>query len=264
MKNPTKPTVQTISTMMLAVFICLFSTIASAQIIVVQFMKVQPGQLSTYLEVEEAWAKIHQKSVDNGYISAWTLNEKLFHGTDDEYDYATVNVYPDWATYEKGVPDGYYEEFTDSIYNQTGASRKLIRQEVYVNLIAAENPRPAKYTQFAFMKVEQGNAEAYVDMEKKYFKVYHEALIEAGEMNSWGIYSRIVPSGSGNEFNYVAANGYESLTQSWNTSQEAHNAALKKAVSGTTTEEVIKLVNETRTMVTTEIWKNVMSVPASE
>lgn len=114
------------------------------------------------------------------------------------------------------------------------------------------------------MKVEQRNEEAYVDMEKKYFKVYHEALIESGELNSWGIYRCIVPAGFGNEFNYVAANGYESLTQAWNTSQEANIAALEKAVSGTTSEEVFKLMNETRTMVTTEIWRNVMSIPASE
>ena len=101
MKTLMKTSDQSMKTLLFAVLICFASNIMYAQITVVQFMKVTPGQLDTYLEVEEAWSKLHQKSVDNGYLLEWSLYEKMFHGTEDEYDFITINVYPDWASYEK-------------------------------------------------------------------------------------------------------------------------------------------------------------------
>ena len=259
-----KTSIQTIKSLLFVVLICLMSNIVSAQILVLQFMKVEPGKLSTYLEVEEAWSKLHQKSVDNGYLLAWYLNEKMFHGTEDEYDFVTVNVYPDWATYEKGYPDGYYDQLGEDIMTKTGESRSMVRAEVYSMAVGADNSKPSKVSNLVFMKVEQGNASAYVDMESKYYKVFHEGLIEAGGMNSWGIYQRVVPFGFGGEYNYVAVNGYESLSQRSNVTQETIDMVWEKATAGTTDEDINKLTNETRVMVTSEMWRNIMRVVANE
>jgi len=264
MKTLIKASDQTMKTLLFAVLICFVSNIMYAQISVVQYMKVNPGQLSTYLEVEEAWSKLHQKSVDNGYLQAWTLYEKMFHGTEDEYDFITVNVYPDWATYEKGLPDGYFDQLGEDIMTKTGESRSIVRAEVYTMAVGADNSKPSKFIRIAFMNVEQGNSSAYVDMESKYYKVYHEGLIEAGGMNSWGIYQRIVPFGFGGDFNYVAADGFESLSQPNSITEEADDAAWEKAAAGTPDEVIIKLTNETRVMVTSEMWSYIMGVAASE
>jgi hypothetical protein len=263
MKNLMKTSIQTIKSLMFVVLICLMSNIVSAQITVVQFMKVEPGKLSTYLEVEEAWSKLHQKSVDNGYLLAWYLHEKMFHGTEDEYDYVTVNVYPTWATYEKGYPDGYFDQLGEDIMTKTGESRSLVRAEVYTMAVGADNSKPSKFSNLTFMKVEQGNASAYVDMESKYYKEFHEGLIEAGGMNSWGIHQRVVPFGFGGEYNYVAVNGYESLSQQSKITAETYEALWEKA-TGTQDEDINKLTNETRVMVTSEMWRNIMSVVADE
>jgi hypothetical protein len=227
-------------------------------------MKVTPGQWSTYLEVEEAWSKLHQKSVDNGYILSWDLYEKMFHGSEDEYDFITVNVYPDWATYEKEYPDGYYDQLGEDIMTKTGESRSLVRAEVYQMVVGADNSKPPKFIQLGFMKVEQGDAAAYVDMESKYYKVYHEGMIEAGGRNSWGIYQRIVPFGFGGDFNYVAVDGFESLSQENSITQEQADAAWENAAAGETDEYINKLTNETRVLVTTEVWQNIMGVAATE
>ena len=258
-----KTSIQTIKSLLFVVLICLMSNIVSAQILVLQFMKVEPGKLSTYLEVEEAWSKLHQKSVDNGYLVAWYLNEKMFHGTEDEYDYVTVNIYPDWATYEKGYPDGYYDQLGEDIMTKTGESRSMVRAEVYSMAVGADNSKPSKVSNLVFMKVEQGNASAYVDMESKYYKVFHEGLIEAGGMNSWGIYQRVVPFGFGNDYNYVAVIGYESLSQQSKITAETYEALWEKS-AGTQDEDINKLTNETRVMVTSEMWRNVMGVVADE
>ena len=52
MKTLMKTLDQSNKTLMLAVLICFASNIMYAQITVVQFMKIKPGQLDTYLEVE--------------------------------------------------------------------------------------------------------------------------------------------------------------------------------------------------------------------
>ncbi len=249
---------------MLAVLICFASNIMYAQITVVQFMKVKPGQWSTYLEVEEAWSKLHQKSVDNGYILEWSLYEKMFHGTEDEYDFITINVYPDWATYEKEYPYGYYDQLGEDIMTKTSESRSIVRAEVYSFVVGADNSKSQKFNMLFFMKVEQGDASAYVDMESKYYKVYQEGLIEAGGMNSWGIYQRIVPFGFGGEYNYVAVNGYESMSQRNSITQEQAAAAWEKAAAGESDEAINKLTNETRVVVTTEVWRYIIGVAASE
>ena len=240
MKTLIKASDQSIKTLMLAVLICFASNIMYAQITVVQFMKVKPGQWSTYLEVEEAWSKLHQKSVDNGYLLSWNLNEKMFHGTEDEYDFITINVYPDWATYEKGFPDGYFDHLGEDIMTKTSESRSIVRAEVYSFVVGADNSKSPKFNMLFFMKVEQGDASAYVDMESKYYKVYQEGMIEAGGMNSWGIYQRIVPFGFGGEYNYVAVNGYESLSQRNSITQEQAAAAWEKAAAGESDEYINK------------------------
>jgi hypothetical protein len=264
MKTLLKASDQSIKTLMLAVLICFASNIMYAQITVVEFMKVKSGQWSTYLEVEEAWSKLHQKSVDNGYLLSWNLNEKMFHGTEDEYDFITINVYPDWATYEKGFPDGYYDQLGEDIMTKTSESRSIVRAEVYSLVVGADNSKPQKFNNLYFMKVEQGDASAFVDMESKYYKVYHEGLIEAGGVNSWGIYQRIVPFGFGGDYNYVLVIGYESLSQRNSITQEADAAAWEQAAAGETDESITKLTNETRLLVTTEVWHNIMGVAATE
>ena len=264
MKDVMKTSVLRIKSWVFIALICLVSNIVTAQITVVSYMKVEPGKQSLYLEVEEAWSKLHQKSIDSGYLLEWRLHEKMFHGTEDEYDFITINVYADWATYEKGFPDGYFDQMGEEMLKKTGESRKMIRQEVFAMAAGAENSKPAKILTLALMKVEQGNTSAYEDMESKYYKAFHEGLIEAGGLNSWGIYRRIMPFGFGGESNYVAVNGFESLAQRGSLADETYDAAWKKAAAGASDDEIDKITNETRVMVRTEMWRNVMSVSASK
>ena len=264
MKEVIKKSVLRINSWVFIALFCLVSSVASAQITVVSYMKVEPGQWDTYLEVEEAWSKLHQKSIDNGYMLEWRLHEKMFHGSDDEYDFITVNVYADWATYEKGFPDGYFDQMGEDIMTKTGVSRKMVRQEAYSMAVGAENSKPAKIITLALMKVEQGNNSAFVDMEAKYYKVYHEALIEAGGLNSWAIYSRVMPYGYGGDYNYVAVNGFESLAQRGSLAEEAYDTAWENAAAGTSDDDMNKITNDSRVIVRTEMWRNLMSVSASK
>jgi len=58
--------------------------------------------------------------------------------------------------------------------------------------------------------------------------------------------------------------GYESLSQGNSITQEQADAAWEKAAAGTPDEAINKLTNETRVMVTSEMWRYVMGVEANE
>ena len=91
-----------------------------------------------------------------------------------------------------------------------------------------------------------------------------KALIEAGGLNSWGIYERSVPYGFGGEYNYVAVNSFESLAQRGSLSDETYDAAWEKAAAGASDNEINKITNESRVITRTEMWKNIMSVSATK
>jgi hypothetical protein len=226
-------------------------------------MKVKDGKFSEYLEAEEAWSKLHQKLVDEGSLLSWTLYGKMFSGANDEYDYITVNVYPDWATYEKPYPENFYvDNLGEEVMNKTGESRDLVRTEVYTASVLAENAKQANIITLGYMKVAHDGFQKYVEVEKKYFKPYFEGLIEAGARNSWGIYQRIVPYGG--DFDFVAVNGFEKLSQPEGVTSEAMDEAWKKAANGIPDDQITKETFDARETVHGEYWSRVMGVQAEQ
>lgn len=252
-----------IKSALILIFVLLFATGLKAQIHVVQYMKVKDDKFSEYLEVEEAWSKLHQKLVDDGSLLGWTLYGKMFGGTNDEYDYITVNTYSDWEVYEKPFPENFYaDNLGEEIMNKTGEVRDLIKTEVYVNSVIAENSKPNQIMQLTYMKVDHRNFEKYIDLEKKHYKPFHEALIEAGARNSWGIYQRIAPWGG--NFNFVAINGFDKLSQSAAVSGDAIDAAWENARQGVAENQINEETFDAREMVHSEYWRRVMGVQAEQ
>ena len=255
---------------LLVLLIILFSTVGlNAQVIILDYMKVKDGKFNEYLEVEKAWSKVHQKLIDKGILTSWTLYGKMISGTNDEYDYITVNVFPDWKSYEKPYPEDIIQYFNDSlgteIMNKTEEVRDLIKAEVYTGVALAENSKPDKYGFLIYMNVDHRNFQKYIDLENKYYKPYHEAIIESGGMNSWGIYQRIIPWGG--DFNFVAYQGYESLGQTEDLASDAYEAAWEKVANSMTPttpkefhEQLDKETYDAREMVHSELWRLIMTV----
>jgi len=228
-------------------------------------MKVKDGKFQEYLDVEKGWMDLHQKLIDEGNLQAWTLYSKMFSGTNDEYDYITVNVYPDWAAYEKPVSESimnYVNENLMDVMDKTTEVRDLVRAEVYEASVLADNIKPAEIITLGYMKVAQTDYQKYVDVEKKYFKPYHEGLIEAGAINSWGIYRKTTPAAG--KFDFLAVNGYEKLSQPDGVSGEVMNEAWEKAANGVPDDQILKETYDAREMVHSEYWQKIMSLPKVE
>ena len=55
--------------------------------VMIMYMKVKPGEVDKYLKLEKEWKKIHQARMEKGYITGWQLWQKMYAGTEDEYQY---------------------------------------------------------------------------------------------------------------------------------------------------------------------------------
>jgi len=62
----------------------------------IQFMKPNLGKASEYYHMEHyLYKKIHQARIDAGQMKTWLFLSRTYpHGTDSEYDFVTVDVYP--------------------------------------------------------------------------------------------------------------------------------------------------------------------------
>jgi len=106
----------------------------------IDYMKVEPGKNNDYVHMEQdLWKPLHQQRVKNGQVRSWALYGLRFpYGTDEKYDYVTVETYDRFAQLEdpyadvgqiltKLRPNTKVEDFA----RQTQTNRKLVRSEVW-------------------------------------------------------------------------------------------------------------------------------------
>ncbi len=106
----------------------------------VDYMKVEPGKEADYLKVEQdLWKPVHQERVKNGKLKSWSLYALQFpSGTDEKYDFVTVNVFDQFGQLEN--PYANAEELLAKVHpgmklsdfiNRTDSARRLVRSEVW-------------------------------------------------------------------------------------------------------------------------------------
>lgn len=222
---------------------------------VIAFMKVPQGGSAAYLEVEQAWKKVHQKGVELGVYNGWQLWAKLHAGADDPYQFMTVQWYNDYAHYfGENAPDGwmndvYSEDEWNELMEKTLASR-VYAKEMVTHLIAmAENSTDVKYMQVGHMKVKPGMTNEYVKMETEIFKPWFEELIKRGHLTHWSFWN-ISPYDEGQP-RYLTVQGYASVAQ---LTGEGEMLQPEDAGIDMPMDEIMELVQKTRDMASTEVW----------
>ena len=108
---------------------------------ILNFMKVPPGKLEAYVQMESSvFRKAHQARVDGGEMKGWYFLSRWFPaGADGEYDYVTVDAYADKAASEK-APDMKRIEAVLSKEEMAGAEkveglRTVVRREVWTPVL---------------------------------------------------------------------------------------------------------------------------------
>lgn len=230
---------------------------------IVECMKVKPENENRYLEVEKSiWKPLHQERAKQGIIAGWMLFKVRFTGTDDNYNYVTVTLFNDplkiedpWKNINpaKVLPG----KDLDAAMKETGESRDLV-SGILINRQAfvypEGSPGGAKYLQIDYMKVEQGKEAEYMDVETNIWKPVHNEFIKAGSRVGWSFWSRIFPSGSGQEFQYITVNYFKD----WSKIGDAdYNDAFNKAHPGKDINTISERTDASRNLVKSELWEYV-------
>lgn len=100
--------------------------------VAVGYMKVPSGKEQAYLETERGlWKPIHRKLIENGGQRSWTLYGVLSAGTDDEYNFVTVQELDSLdqyygTDYAKATSETHPGRTAESIFEQTYKARDMV------------------------------------------------------------------------------------------------------------------------------------------
>lgn len=238
----------------LILIFCLSSTSLYAQVTEVAFMKVT-GNEDDYRRVEQEWKKVHQKRLDNEMIYAWYLLRRSFAGTADDYNYATVTVFPTIGAMQNELPNTIMEGTNPTVIEKTDSSRDIVKVEVYDTPIVLEITNLPQYLNMEFMKVEEGMDEAYLSIENEVWKPLHAEMKARGVLGTWSVYRQLYPGGYGGEYNYVVINGFADLKKVTFEPAEGWEELMAKISPELDFAEVSNKTFDTRKLVKNELWE---------
>ena len=143
------------------------------------------------------------------------------------------------------------------IRDRTSTVRDLTRSELMEIEASATKPSNgvADHISVEFMKAKPGKDGDYYNAEKNFWQKVHQIRVNAGDMNAWFFCSRMFPSGTDSDFDYVTVNEYPAKEP------VLDRAKIEAAMSK---EDLAKYVEAStlRTMIRTEIWHPLLQTSA--
>lgn len=266
-KDLAKLTKQITILAILIIFTCFNSRTVQAQTeipnshyVVVDYLKVNPGDHSRYLDVEQQiWKPMHQERINQGIIMSWRLYAVEFTGSADDYNYVTITVYDDPVKLENpwnaDIPAKVHRGMTvEEIMDRTTKVRDYVRSELYYCVASApEVPLkdPAKYMQVNFMKVDTGMESEYEGLEKNIWMPIHNESISSGRTVGWGLWSVLFPRGEGRPYQYITLNTFSDYSYVF---QLDFSIPFKAIHPDKDYSEMIGKTEEARTIMRSELW----------
>jgi hypothetical protein len=188
-----------------------------------QYQKVLPGKRTAYLEMLKSyWRAGHEAQIQKGLIVSWKLYEVSYpNGDSQDYDFIQVTEYPKWASMEepyKGINQ-------ESLIGESKAkersevsdnARKNIKIETLdVNFYTSTfSSAKNNLLEVYYLKVLPGKYGEFVKINTSLMQPMNEAIAQAsGGSYSWASMWLRTPAMIDYPYNYVAFNGFESLTQ---------------------------------------------------
>lgn len=233
----------------------------SNPLIVVDLMKVKPENASSYVEMEQnIWKPIHQERIKKGLIVGWVMYEVMYAGSDDPYNYVTVNVYANPENLENPYKDMKFKEIhPDKELNvemektaklRTSARRQLMSRANYAYPEGAESPADYQYIVVNYMKTLPGGN--FMQVENELAKPVSQQLINSGNWAGWTVWSNVFPRGSAMESNVVTVDYYPDFSTIGTVN---YRGAFEQAHPGKDWSEFTQKIGGSRDMVRSELWK---------
>jgi len=239
----------------------IFCQVSPSLFIVADYMKVQPGLVGEYLEVEQTiWKPLHQQRITHGIIVGWYLYAVSFAGSGSEFNYVVLNLYDD----QKNLENPWSAEIlaqvhpkmeAQEIMTRTNQSRVNVRSELFYSIaVAPEIPlaEPAAYLQVNYMKVDPGMQNDYEKLESEIWQPVHNELVNNKRTAGWGLWAVLFPRGADRSYQYCTLNAFSDFSYVFDLNY-ANSFSIVHADKDL--EETLKLTRETRTIVSTELWE---------
>ncbi|MCF8226607.1 MAG: hypothetical protein K9J30_12085 [Bacteroidales bacterium] len=228
------------------------------QVVIANYMKVYQEVEEEYLELEQEWKAIHQKTIEEGIKTGWQLWRKLYTGTGDEYNYITLEWYEDFEATITPYPEElmlelYSDLEADRMIQKTREVRDLVRTQVSHRILEAENGKGANYIVINRMHVDEANVNDYVALEDEIWRPYHEVCIEARFRSHWALW-REWPFKEGQSI-FSTIDGFETADQIM-----SGEDLLSKVHPDMTWDEIDAKAEKLRRIASVEIWELVDAV----
>ncbi|MGI9174130.1 MAG: hypothetical protein ACR2GR_02265 [Rhodothermales bacterium] len=230
------------------------------------YMDVEPAGEGAYVELErQVWKPVHEALIEAGILTGWNLYAvRLPGGTENGYNYVTVNVYDSLTDLENPYPEDvltrvHADTALAGLAARTYAARDLVRSELWVLLDQAVDTAsadtsgaPSRYALIDFMRVKPGGEEAYISLERDGAKPVHQERVKEGKIDSWRLYGLMLPSGTEYGYNYGTAGFFDSLTALEDPDLEE---LISRVHEGADLSELMGRVFAARDLVRSELWE---------
>ena len=227
----------------------------------VGYMKVASGHGADYVNMERnIWKPIHEERIKKGLLAGWILYRVWYTGTDDNYNYVTVNLYKDGAGMEDSYKGIKFEEIhPDKDMSKVMEKTLLLREMVRVQLInrvnyvypnGGETVGQFKFIVLNFMKgVPNGN---FFQVENDIAKPVAKVLVDEGAWAGWSVWSNVFPRGANMQHDFATVDYYSDFSKLGGAN---YRMAFEKAHPEKSWSEAVGKFNQARTTVRSELWE---------
>jgi hypothetical protein len=193
--------------------------------LVLEFMKVKEGKTAAYLETEDFWAGIHKQRALAGETLGWDLWALEPSGTDQGYQYLTVNLFGSMEAMLKQGEAGAllahakkaYPKMTErevaAKFNATSDTRELAVRLFLERVDNTKGGPEMKEGTIALIASMMASDGSYEKMESEIFKPWHQKMVDAGAKSSWIMARVMFPAGSDRYASHLIVNMYKDLAQ---------------------------------------------------
>ena len=230
---------------------------------IVDYMKVAPGMRSEYLACENAWKSLHQARVKAGEIEAWELEEVVYSGVTDEYNYMTITIVKGWAAVERGNMD--FEKLITSVpadqrkyIENANDYRTWVKNEIWVvqDRVFTDSESRALYRVENFSDLPAGGNswKNYMSMEKDFAKPVIEERVKTGKQAGWVLTSLFRSRGSAYPYHVSTVDFFNS----WEDITARDNESWKTVYPSLTNAQINEMIYTAKKPVRSEIRKLVL------
>jgi len=176
-------------------------------------VKVNPGKSAEFTKLYATTIKrFHQARKEGGAQIGWMLAKMLIPaGEEAPYHYVSTTFHDKFPELDQ-IPEqmapfiekaGTTPEKFLAALNDVST---LVRRSVSRGIETVGVVEPGDYVRVDFMKVAQGKAGDYVDLERTIYKSLHEQRLKDGLISAWGFSYVTMPGGSERPFDFFTTN----------------------------------------------------------